>query len=149
MSERPCLLDSDTLSELARGHPRVTRHARAYLEAHGRLAFSAITVFERLRGYHAAIAAGKPFASHLRDFEALCRLSRVLAIDERVAGRAAVYWASLGARARRSIGDILIAATAAVHGMSLVTRNRKDFEAIAKIDRELELRDWTRYREPP
>jgi len=56
----PALLDSDTLSELSRGHPKVTARARAYLEEHGRLMISAVSVFERLRGYRAAILLGKP-----------------------------------------------------------------------------------------
>jgi predicted nucleic acid-binding protein len=61
-----------------------------------------------------------------------------------VAERAGRYWAALPARARNAIGDILIAATASTHGMTLVTRNRKDFEPIAKLDAELRLRDWAR-----
>lgn len=139
-----CLLDSDTLSELSRGHLTVTRRARAYLLQHGRLSFSAITAFERLRGYRAAIARGKQFTGQLRDFEALCRLSFILPVDVAVADRAAVYWAQLGPRGRRGIGDILIAATAVVFERVLVTRNLRDFKPIAKLDSALELADWTR-----
>lgn len=144
MNERACLVDSDTLSELARGHAMVTRRAREYLVEHGRLSFSAVTVFERLRGYRAALADGKRYEDHLRAFEALCALSRVIAVDATVANRAAGYWAALPPRARRAVGDILIAATAAVHGMAVVTRNRKDFAPIARLDGTLELQDWTR-----
>ena len=67
------VLDSDTLSELSRGHPLVTRRARAYLARHGHLTVTAVSVFERLRGYRAALRAGKPFAEQLRT------LSRYLA----------------------------------------------------------------------
>lgn len=144
MSIGACLVDSDTLSELSRGHARVTRNVRAYLAEHGRLAFSAVTVFERLRGYRSALAAGKPYHTYLQDFEALCRSSRVLPVDAAVADRAASYWAALPVRARRSLGDILIAATASVHGLALVTRNRKDFEPIAKIDAGITVKDWSR-----
>ena len=117
---------------------------RAQHPEHGRLAFSAVTVFERLRGYRAALAVGKPYQAYLQAFEALYRSSRVLPGDAAVFDRAAGYWAGLPARARRSFGDILIAATASVHGLSLVTRNRKDFDPIAKLDPELTMRDWTR-----
>ena len=51
----PVLLDSDTLSELSRGQQAVVRKTKAYLEKNGRLTISAITVFERLRGYRDAI----------------------------------------------------------------------------------------------
>ena len=139
-----CLVDSDTLSELSRGHPRVTANARGYLEQQGQLTVSAITVFERLRGYRAALAKGKPFEHQLEAFEALAAACRVLPVDAEVADRAATYWASLGARARRALGDIFIAATASVNGLCLVTRNRRDFEPIAKLDPALELRDWAR-----
>ena len=144
MSFAVCLLDSDTLSELSRGHARVARNARSYLVEHGRLAFSAVTVFERLRGYRAALAAGKPYEAYLQAFEALCRSSKVIPVDAAVADRAASYWAALPTRARRALGDILIAATASVHGMALVTRNRKDLEPIVKLDSSLVLQDWTR-----
>ena len=32
MTDEPAILDSDTLSELSRAHPRVVAHARRYLE---------------------------------------------------------------------------------------------------------------------
>jgi predicted nucleic acid-binding protein len=139
-----CLVDSDTLSELSRGHPRVTANVRAYLERQGRLTLSAITIFERLRGYRAALVKGKPFERQLEAFEALAAACRVLPVDEIVADRAATYWACLGVRARRALGDILIAATASVNGLSLVTRNRRDFEPLVKLDPSLQLRDWAR-----
>lgn len=129
---------------MARGQTAVTRRAREYLVEHGRLAFSAITVFERLRGYRAALAEGRPYEDHLRAFEALCALSRVLPVDAMVADRAAAYWAALPSRARRSVGDVLIAATGAVHGLTVVTRNRKDFAPIVGLDATLRLQDWTR-----
>ena len=122
----------------------VTRRAREYLASHGRLTFSAITVFERLRGYRAALADGRPYDAHLQAFESLCWLSRVIPVDAAVADRAAMYWAGLPTRARRGLGDILIAATATVHGFSVVTRKRKDFAPIARLDDALELVDWAR-----
>src|SRR6266700_832635 len=60
VSSAPVLLDSDTLSDLSRGHPIVTARATEYLERHGRLTVSAVSIFERLRGYRAALRLGKP-----------------------------------------------------------------------------------------
>jgi predicted nucleic acid-binding protein len=147
MIETVALVDSDTLSELSRGHPHVTARARAYLHRHGRLTISAVTVFERLRGYRASLRDGKPFEAQLRQFEGLAACCMVLPVDSRVADRAAIFWAHLGTRGRRGIGDILIAATASANGMPLVTRNRKDFEPIARIaGADLTLLDWARLR---
>src|SRR5687767_14653185 len=119
MSE-PALLDSDVLSLLSRGHARVSERAAAYLAEHGRLTLSAVTVFERLRGYRSAIRAGKPFEDQLRSFQLLAAACIVLPMDVRTADVAATVWAHLPARRRSAIGDILIASTAAAHDLTLV-----------------------------
>ena len=124
---------------------RVTAHARAYLERHGRLTFTAITVFERLRGYRAALLEGKPFERQLQQFEAFVAASIVLPFDEPAADRAALIWAALGRKHRNALGDILNAAIASARNLPLVTRNRRDFEPIAKLEfAGLRLVDWTR-----
>jgi tRNA(fMet)-specific endonuclease VapC len=143
MSDALALLDSDTTSELSRGHPGVTRRARAYLAAHGRFTLSAVTVFERLRGYRDALRRGRPFGEHLRRFEMFAASCLVLVIDERVADAAATLWAQLPLRRRSAVGDILIAATAAANGLPLVTRNRRDFQPMADIVK-FSLVDWSR-----
>jgi predicted nucleic acid-binding protein len=48
---------------------------------------------------------------------------RIIAIDRRVADQ----WGRLNARARRPAVDGLMAATALVHGLTVVTRNVRDF----------------------
>ncbi len=140
----PVLIDSDTLSELSRGHSKVTDAARRYLAVHGRLTISAITVFERLRGYRSAIHAGKPYAEHEKGFRALVATCRVLPVDLDVADHASNFWAQLGVRKRMALGDILIAATASAFDLALVTRNRKDFAPMTKLSgSRLRLADWT------
>jgi predicted nucleic acid-binding protein len=145
MTDRPVLVDTDTLSEFSRGSGPLLARARAYLERHGRFTFSAMTVFERLRGYFSALEDGRPLEAQLGQFERLVRLSVVLPIDSTVANEAAAIWAAVGVRKRKAVGDIFIAATALVHGLPLVTRNRRDFELLASLHgAELELIDWTR-----
>ncbi len=145
MIDEPALVDSDTLSELSRGKPMVVARVKEYLELHGRLTMSAVTVFERLRGYRRALRLGKPFEEQLRQFQMLVASSVVLPVDSAVAERAASIWADLGVRARRAVGDILIAATASVHGLPLVTRNRRDFERIGRVEGvSLTILDWSR-----
>ena len=145
MSVPPTLLDSDTLSELARGHPRVAQAARGYLLHHGRLTVSAVTVFERLRGYRSAIGRGKPFELHLRRFVAFSATCVVLAVDARVADHASVIWAGVGARARGALLDLLIVATASANSLQIATRNLRDFEVLARAaPATVALVDWAK-----
>ena len=144
MAAEPVVLDTDTLSELSRGSLPVREQALAYLARFGRLTITAVTVFERLRGYRAALHAGKPFESQLHAFEALVGNSIVLPFDEEAASVAAEIWARASRPQRRQVGDILIAAIAVSRQMPLVTRNRKDFEGLAKISGVgLRLLDWS------
>lgn len=139
------LIDTDTLSEISRAHPRILARATEYLAAHGRLTVSAVTVFERLRGYHSAIQRGKPFKPQLLRFQAFASTCRILAVDHAVADEAAIIWAGLGARGRGALGDILIAATASAYQLPLVTRNHRDFAVMAKVPGiKLTLQDWSR-----
>jgi len=123
----------------------VSARARGYLERHGRLTVTAVTVFERLRGYRAALRAGKPFEAQLHAFQGLVASCVVLPLDTTAASRAAEIWAALDRRRRRVLADILIAAIASVHELALVTRNRRDFAPIAALDfAGLRLVDWTK-----
>jgi len=145
MPSTPVLLDTDTLSELSRANPAVTARARAYLMEFGRLTVSAVTVFERLRGYRQAIRAGKPYERQMHAFEVLARSCVVLPFDDVAADVAATIWASCSRSQRNQLGDILIAATAVARLIPLVTRNRKDFDALGKQSgAELHLVDWTK-----
>jgi predicted nucleic acid-binding protein len=110
--EDVAILDSDTLSQVSRGQPAVVARARAYLSRRGRFTVTAVSVFERLRGYRAAIRS----ELQLRQFEAF-----VAPLDATAADLAAGIRAALGSRARRAVGDIWIAAIAAVHRSSPAT----------------------------
>src|SRR5258708_20325379 len=127
MDSEPALLDTDTLSELGRGNPRVRERALSYLTNFGRLSIASITVFERLRGYRAAIRDGKPFDRQMRAFEALVVNSIVVPFDQDAADVAADIWAAATRKQRQQVGAILIAAVALSRKLPLVTRNRRDF----------------------
>ncbi|MBX3183790.1 MAG: PIN domain-containing protein [Polyangiaceae bacterium] len=140
----PVLLDTDTLSEISRGHPGAVARARAYLGQFGKLTISSVTVFERRRGYCAALRAGKPYHEQSRAFEALVNDSLVIPFDESAAGFAATIWAAASRAQRQGLGDILIAATALAQQLPLVTRNRRDFNGLMKVSGlTLPLVDWT------
>lgn len=143
MLAEPVLLDTDTLSELSRGHPAVTARARTYLAEFGRFTISAVTVFERLRGYRHALRAGKPFHRQLEAFEALVAECIVLPFDHDAADAAATIWAAATRGQRQQLGDILIAAVAIARQIPLATRNRRDFENLSKSSGlSLRLVDW-------
>jgi predicted nucleic acid-binding protein len=139
------VLDTDTLSELSRGNPIVRQRALAYLAICGRLTITAVTVFERLRGYRAAMRGGKPYERQLLAFEALVANCIVLPFDRAAAGVAADIWAAAARRHRQQLGDILIAAIAVSRRLPLVTRNKRDFERLAKEPGvDLRLLDWSK-----
>jgi tRNA(fMet)-specific endonuclease VapC len=133
---RLSMLDTDTLSHFIRGKtPSVTFKVKDYLREHGQLTFSAITRYEVLRGLLA-----KRARRQIADFEYYCDLSDVLPITDEILVRAAHLHATLK-RAGTPLpdADILIAATALVHGLPLVTGNTKHFGRIEG----LELEDWS------
>ena len=144
MDLEPVVLDTDTLSELSRGNLTVKARAAAYLAEFGRLTITAVTVFERLRGYRAAIRAGKSFERQLQAFEALVANCVVLPFDQDAAAVAADIWSASTRSQRRQLGDILIAAVAVSRQIPLATRNKRDFQTLTKASgASLRLIDWT------
>ena len=144
MALEPVVLDTDTLSELSRGDTIVKARAAAYLAEFGRLTITAVTVFERLRGYRAAIRAGKPFERQHQAFEVLVAHCVVLPFDQDAAAVAADIWSTSTRSQRQKLGDILIAAVAVSRQIPLATRNRRDFQQFTKTSGvHLRLVDWT------
>lgn len=121
------LLDTDTLSEVIKDRdPQVRQAARQYLETHGSFTFSIITRYEVLRGLKAKRATRQVAA-----FEHWCQTSNVLPLSDDVVVRAADLYADLYRSGDLiSDADILIAATAMVHGLTLVTENVAHFQRI-------------------
>src|SRR5436305_9573700 len=143
MDPEPVVLDTDTLSELSRGNRLVKERALAYLTDFGRLTITAVTVFERLRGYRVAIRDGKPLERQLQAFQALVANCIVLPFDQEAARVAADIWSAAARRRRQQLGDILIASVAVSRQLPLVTRNKRDFERLLKASGiDLRLLDW-------
>ena len=104
--------------------PRPVAKVVAAVSRLERPALSVITVEEVLFGL-----ALKPSVRMEDAFEILLSACEILGVTEKVARRAAVMRGSLGARGRvRHQADMLIAATVAEHGATLVTRNVRDFD---------------------
>lgn len=133
MSFEPVLLDTDTLSEVLKGrNSTIQLWADAYLDQYGELQFSIITRFEVLRGLMA-----KDAVRQISEFYQRCDESFIFPLTDDVVDRASSIYGFLRKRGRLIDDcDILIAATAQVHGLPLVTGNLDDFGRIPGIHLE-------------
>lgn len=115
------LLDTDTCSAHMKGHARVTQR---FLQYTGRLHISVIALGELYTWTSRASASPK----RLQKLLALLKDVRVLELSATVAQRFGEVRASLLDRGLPTPDlDLLHAATALCHGMSLVTHNTADF----------------------
>ena len=129
------LIDSITLSELRRRErdPMVVKWFKRQRTTD--LFLSVISIGEIERGIARQHAPDPGFASALADW-----LDRVLTLyGERVVPfdlRAARRWGALSATLGNDSADLMIAATALEHGLTVVTRNVSDFEpsGVAVLD---------------
>ncbi|MDF0644552.1 MAG: type II toxin-antitoxin system VapC family toxin [Nitrospira sp.] len=129
MAQRLALLDTDILSELLKRNPAVTQRAGLYLTEHDRLGFSIITRYEILRGLRAKQARTQELA-----FQALCEVSLILPLTDRVTECAATLYAELYRRGELlPDADLLIAATALEGQRILATNNILHFKRIPNL----------------
>ena len=126
------LLDTDILSAIMRRNGSVIPKSRAYLQEHQRFHFSIITRYEILRGLKAIDAHRR-----LEAFEQLCLRSTIIHLSDAIISKASDIYADLSKRGEL-IGDadILIAASALVHGFGLVTNNKRHFARITNLQIE-------------
>ncbi len=129
------LIDTDILSELLKAKDaRVLKHAGGYLANQNRITFSAITLYEIVRGFRATGAMRQ-----LANFLALTESSEVLPVSAAVLDRAASLWAEAYQSGQpRDDADLIIAATALEARRVLVTGNTSHFNWIP----QLRLADW-------
>jgi toxin FitB len=121
------LLDTNIISEARRGSPEATAWIRS---VKGRaLHVSVITLGEIMRGIQLKERKDPRGAAVLAEWLiALREIHRetILPVSEAVA----LEWGRLSAERSRNMADGLIAATARVHDLILVTRNVVDFEDV-------------------
>jgi toxin FitB len=120
------LVDTNVLSELVR--PRPNPAVVHWLAAQNRIHLSVVTLEELAFGV--GRAKGRPAARLRSWFDALVAAQPVLMdVTPAVARASGELRAAREARGRRvAMADMLIAATALTHGLTLVTRNVRDFE---------------------
>lgn len=134
------LLDTDHVSLHERGHP--TLRMRLVAVPPEMVAVSVVTVEEMIRGRLAVLArrsggerrvhAYAKFLETVLFFSSIPVVSFDLTCEER-------FQTLQGLRLRIGSQDLRIAATALVHQLIVVTRNRQDFERIPG----LVLEDWS------
>ena len=128
------LIDTNVLGELMRPAPNVgvRRWLDASAAAGASLAVSVVTIDEVVYGL-----TRRPRGPSFALFDKLVAGSTVLVVSEAIARRGGELRALQSLRGQlRSQPDMLIAATAQVHALTLVTRNMRDFEGcgIAVLD---------------
>ena len=120
------LIDTDILAAVMRKDTQALEHAKSYLAIHKRFIFSIITRYEILRGLKA-----KQATAQLTLFDQFCKANRVLELTDEIIVKAAEVYSGLYKRGEL-IGDadILIAASALIHDLVIVTNNEKHFRRI-------------------
>lgn len=130
------LLDTNVISELRKtGDGRADVKVTAWIGARDASTFhiSSITILELERGVLSVERRDPKQGARLRtwmvDYVRPQFAGRILPVDDQVATRCA----RLHIPDRRNEADALIAATALVHNLSVVTRNVKDFEGAGVV----------------
>lgn len=123
------LIDTDTLSMYMRREPQVVSQVEAYIRVYGQLNLSLMTYYEVLRGLKSRGAT-----TGVRHFRRLCRVNNILPLTEDIVEQAADIYANLHVRGEL-IGEVdtLIAATALIHDLVLVTNNERHFKRVSGL----------------
>jgi tRNA(fMet)-specific endonuclease VapC len=128
------LLDTNIVTAYLKRHPDVRQRIRAAEHAGRPVRLNAVSYYETKRGL-LAIGAHRQLAA----FERLWRVLGIVMIDHPVLDKAAELYAMLRASGQLiEDADLLIAAIALVHDMTLVTNNTAHFTRVPG----LQLEDW-------
>jgi len=123
------LLDTNVVSEMPRNqpNPRVTAFMASVPESS--LFLSVLTIGELRRGVIRKqakdVAGARKYALFIDKLEATFT-DRILNVEAEIAK----LWGRLSADRSRPVVDTLLAATAIVHGLTLVTRNTADMKGL-------------------
>lgn len=125
MREAGYLLDTNVISETRRRHMDASVWSFLTSTRAEQLYLSVLTIGELRKGISSVARRDVVYAQELASWVTNLEehyASRLLVVDQAVARQ----WGDLAVQRSRPIIDTLIAATALVHGLTLVTRNVKD-----------------------
>ncbi|SRR5258706_15408924 len=127
---KPVLVDTDTISYFFRNNTNVIAKLDEYLQEHGFIYLSVVTYYEVLNGLFF-----KDAKNQLTQFEKFVSLNEVLPLTGEIAKRSAEIYADLR-KVGQTVGhnDVLIAGTAILNDLTLITNNTSHFSRIAGLD---------------
>jgi len=133
-----CLIDTDILSYILKKRESVYQKACDYLSIHKKFIISCITYYECLRGYKAVGTIKR-----LEAFHEFLNITDVLYLDSSILEKAGEIYGFLKKNGELTGEfDILIAATAIVNDLALVTNNKRHYESLQR-NFLLNLKNWT------
>jgi tRNA(fMet)-specific endonuclease VapC len=132
---QPALVDTDILSMFMRGNQPITDHFHTYVNEHGKINISIITLYEIMSGL-----MHRDAKRQLDSFIDLANASNILPLTDWSVAISAQKYAMLRKQGRPLDDmDLLTAGVAIANDLTLVTNNWSHFK---RID-GLRLEDWT------
>ena len=127
---KPAIIDTDTTSYFFRNNTNVVAKLDEYLQAHGFVYRGVVTYYEVLNGLYF-----KDASNQMAQFEKFVKLNQVLPLTNEIAKKSAKIYADLRKNGQ-IIGhnDVLIAGTAIINDLSLITNNIRHFSRISGLD---------------
>lgn len=130
--KKQAIIDTDTISYFFRNDQKVVSKLNEYLQEFGFINISVVSYYEILNGLYF-----KDAKSQLTKFEQFVDLNQVLPLTENIAQKSAEIYANLR-KTGQIIGhnDILIAGTAIINDMTLISNNTNHFGRIENLSLE-------------
>ncbi|WP_375559531.1 type II toxin-antitoxin system VapC family toxin [Bernardetia sp. OM2101] len=137
---KPILLDTDILSFFLRNEKeneiKASQKVNDYLKEHHKFMISSITYYELLNGLYFGDTKERT-----TEIELFLNQHTILPISKSIAQKASQIYTRLRSEGNLiAHNDILIAATAIVENLVLITNNEKHFDRIE----ELKMENWTK-----
>lgn len=127
---KPAIIDTDTVSYFFRNNARVVVKLDEYLKEHGFVYLSVVAYYEVLNGLYF-----KDAKNQIGQFEKFVELNKVLPLTDEIAKTSAKIYSDLRKKGQ-TVGhnDVLIAGTAIIHELTLITNNVSHFSRIDGLD---------------
>ena len=127
---KAAIVDTDTISYFFRNNADTVAKLDEYLQEHGFVYLSVVAYYEVLNGLYF-----KDAKNQIAQFEKFVKLNEVLPLTDKIAKTSAKIYADLRKKGQ-TVGhnDVLIAGTAIIHNLTLITNNVSHFSRIDGLD---------------